>query len=50
MITLRAIKGTAPNECRYYRLGESYDFCMWASETGGERAFEKRQVGSKQML
>jgi hypothetical protein len=36
MITLRAIKGTAPNECRYHRLGESYDFCMWASETGGE--------------
>jgi hypothetical protein len=36
MITLRAIKGIAPNECRYHRLGESYDFCMWASETGGE--------------
>src|SRR6516225_11762184 len=27
MITLRAIKGTASNECRYHRLGESYDFC-----------------------
>src|SRR5262249_45146602 len=36
MITLRAIKGTAPSECRYHRIGESYDFCTWATEKGGE--------------
>jgi hypothetical protein len=36
MIILRAIKGTALNECRYRRYGESYDFCTWANETGGE--------------
>lgn len=36
MITLRAIKGTAPTDCRYHRFGESYDFCTWAIESGGE--------------
>jgi hypothetical protein len=36
MITLRAIKGTALTDCRYHRFGESYDFCTWAIESGGE--------------
>jgi hypothetical protein len=36
MITLRAIKGTAPSECRYHRYGETYDFCTWATESGGD--------------
>ncbi len=38
MITLRAIKGTAPTDCRYHRFGESYDFCTWAIESGGDKA------------
>jgi hypothetical protein len=33
--TIRAIKGTAPNECRYHRYGERYDLCTWASASGG---------------
>ena len=31
--TIRAIKGTDPNECRYHRDGEDYDLCTWASES-----------------
>jgi hypothetical protein len=36
MITLRAIKGTAPSDCRYHRFGESYEFCTWVIESAGE--------------
>jgi hypothetical protein len=36
MITLRAIKGTAPTDLRYHRFGESYEFCTWAIESAGE--------------
>ena len=36
MITLRAIKGTAPTDCRYYRFGERYDFCTWAVDSGDD--------------
>ena len=36
MICLRAIKGSATTECRYHRFGESYDFCIWAIESGGD--------------
>jgi hypothetical protein len=36
MITLRAIKGTVPTDCRYHRFGERYDFCTWAIESAGD--------------
>lgn len=38
MITLRAMKRTAPTECRYHRYGETYDFCTWAIEAGESTA------------
>jgi hypothetical protein len=33
--TIRAIKCTDPNECRYHRHGEEHDLCTWASESSG---------------
>jgi hypothetical protein len=29
--TIRAIRCTDPNECRYHRHGEEHDLCTWAS-------------------
>lgn len=49
MITLRAIKGTAPSECRYHRYGETYDFCTWRPSRV-VTAFAKHQIGFKRML
>jgi hypothetical protein len=49
MITLRAIKGTAPSECRYHRYGETYDFCTWRPSRV-VTAFAKHQISFKRML